>query len=205
MQYIFYRITSWYTNVMYTEKTFIIPKLYGISEENISEHLGLYRGYIKHANLITEELTKDHSDFIKTELNRRLGFEIGGIKNHELFFAQFEGGTGSPWETSLLYKKICEKWGNFESWKAEFTMVAKTRSIGWAFLSYDTENKTLRNHWIDEQHIGQLTHHAYLVGIDMWEHSYVADYKPSGKPQYIEDFLRNINWGIAEKMYKDLA
>jgi superoxide dismutase len=37
----------------------------------------------------------------------------------------------------------------------------------------------------------------------MWEHSFVADYQPSGKGQYIEDFFANINWTTIEKNYEN--
>ncbi len=40
----------------YTPLTFDIPELDGISRETIDEHIGLYNGYVKHANLIREKL-----------------------------------------------------------------------------------------------------------------------------------------------------
>jgi superoxide dismutase len=38
--------------------------------------------------------------------------------------------------------------------------------------------------------------------MDMWEHSYVADYQPSGKKNYIEDFFANLNWEVIEGNFK---
>jgi superoxide dismutase len=35
----------------------------------------------------------------------------------------------------------------------------------------------------------------------MWEHSYVADYQPSGKKQYVVDFLDQVSWGNAMKRF----
>ena len=35
----------------------------------------------------------------------------------------------------------------------------------------------------------------------MWEHSYVTDYQPSGKKQYVEDFFANLNWQNVEKNF----
>ena len=35
----------------------------------------------------------------------------------------------------------------------------------------------------------------------MWEHSYVADYLPSGKKNYVEDFFLNINWDKVEENF----
>ena len=53
-------------------------------------------------------------------------------------------------------------------------------------LYYDRRD----NAWVDEQHLGQLQDCTLVLALDVWEHSYVADYQPSGKKQYIEDFLK---------------
>ena len=63
-------------------------------------------------------------------------------------------------------------------------------------LYYDRRDKRLLNSWVDEQHLGQLQDCALILGLDMWEHSYVADYQPSGKKDYIEDFFLNLNWEV---------
>jgi superoxide dismutase len=56
---------------------------------------------------------------------------------------------------------------------------------------------------VDEQHLGLLNDCTMILGLDMWEHSYVADYQPSGKKQYIEDFFANLNWEVIEGRFKD--
>jgi len=42
----------------FTQKTFDIPELKGISAKNIEEHLKLYAGYVKNINLIFEKLSE---------------------------------------------------------------------------------------------------------------------------------------------------
>ncbi len=94
---------------MYTEKTFTIPKLHGISEKNIQEHLGLYSGYVKNTNMILEQLSDESlSDYVKAELGRRFSFEYNGMKNHEYYFQALEGGA-SELPAGTLRKKIEEK------------------------------------------------------------------------------------------------
>ena len=68
-------------------------------------------------------------------------------------------------------------------------------------LYWDKQSKQLIPAWIDEQQLGQLNGLAYVLGIDMWEHSYVADYQPSGKKQYVEDFFSNLNWEVIEQNF----
>ena len=55
--------------------------------------------------------------------------------------------------------------------------------------------------WVDEQHLGHLNSAQFLFGIDLWEHAYVADYQPSGKKQYVEDYFANVNWNAVEERY----
>ncbi len=185
---------------MYTAHTFSLPALTGISTENIAEHLKLYTGYVTNTNKILTDLENPSLDtYAKSELQRRFSFEFNGMKNHEYYFHSLEGGAQELASTTKLYKKITEQWGSFEAWLELFKNVAKTRGVGWAILYYDREQDLLLNTWVDEQHLGHLNSCQYIVGIDMWEHAYVADYQPSGKAQYINDYCININWtGVGE-------
>ncbi len=192
-----------YTDTMFTEKKFTIPVLAGISQKNIDEHLKLYAGYVKHANLILEKiktLSENESDHIYEigELRRRFGFEFCGMKNHEYYFSQFEGGHQTSNTESNVYKKMCETWGSFENWQKEFYTLALTRGVGWAMLYQDPDTGKMIHAWVDEQHVGTLATCNILLALDMWEHAYVYDYPTSNKKQYIEDFFKNINWSVVE-------
>jgi Fe-Mn family superoxide dismutase len=197
---------------MYTEQQFNIPILNGISEKTIEEHKKLYAGYVKHANLITDHIKELSADAEKNvyeinELQRRFAFEWGGMRNHEVYFALLENALVKDGATSLsaiaptLVGAIETKWGSFDAWLARFSAIAMTRGIGWAMLYLDTKSGELVNGWVDEQHLGQLVGCVPIVALDMWEHSYVADYQPSGKKQYVTDFLSQMNWSVAEKNF----
>lgn len=193
----------------FEEKKFLIPALKGISTKNIEEHLKLYSGYVKHANLIiekVEELKKDSEKnaYAIGEVMRRFGFEYNGMRNHEVYFKSLEGGP-SLMAGNDLNTAIESEWGSFDAWLASFKALALTRGIGWAMLYYDRSEKRLLNAWIDEQHLGQLQDCALILGLDMWEHSFVADYQPSGKKQYVEDFFSNVNWKTVEENYANAS
>ncbi len=186
----------------FSQKTFSIPALKGISAKTIEEHLKLYAGYVKNANLVLEKVAELKADAEKNayalgEINRRFGFEYNGVRNHEVYFSSLEGGSTAI-SNGALKKMIEETWGSFDAWLAEFKAIALTRGIGWAMLYYDRTDGKLLNAWIDEQHLGQLQDCALILGLDMWEHSFVADYQPSGKKTYIEDFFANLNWKVVE-------
>jgi len=190
----------------FEEQVFNVPELKGISKKTIEEHLKLYSGYVKNANLITEKIVEmladkavaENNAYAISEMQRRFGFEFNGIRNHEVHFRSLEGGAKALPANSLLKSTIEAEGGTFETWLAYFKTVALTRGIGWAALYYDRNSKRLLTTWVDEQHYGQLQDCALILGLDMWEHSFVADYQPSGKKQYVEDFFANLNWEVVE-------
>ena len=165
----------------FEEKKFDIPELKGISKKTIEEHLKLYSGYVKNANDLLAE----------GEYNRRFPFEFNGMRNHEIYFSHFEGGAQG--DASVL--------DNFDLDK--FKALALTRGVGWAMLGYDKKTEQLIQYWVDEQHLGQLQGCTPILALDMWEHSYVADYQPSGKKQYVEDFFANLNWENVEQNFSN--
>lgn len=191
---------------IYKEKKFSIKNLKGISQKSIEEHLKLYAGYVKNTNLILQKIDELYSDFDKNsytigELQRRFSFEFDGMRNHELYFSSIEGGSSILDSDSPLRKSIKEEWNDFDKWLEIFKQIALTRGIGWATLYYDSETDRLINSWQDEQHLGHLTGLSPILMLDMWEHSYVSDYQPSGKKNYVQDFFENLNWKTVEKNF----
>jgi Fe-Mn family superoxide dismutase len=193
----------------FVEQKFNIPDLKGISRKNIEEHVKLYAGYVKHANVVTEkiaELTRTNAEthaYEISELHRRFSFEFNGMRNHEYYFRSLEGGSTSLAASGTLAKAVSQEWGSVDAFLNRFTAIALTRGIGWAMLFYDKTTKRLLTQWVDEQHLGHLATCNIILALDMWEHAYVADYQPSGKKNYVEDFFVNLNWGVIEKNYAD--
>ncbi len=190
----------------FEEQKFTIPVLKGISQKAIEEHLKLYAGYVKHANLILEKIDEYAKDAEKHayalgEIQRRFAFEFDGMRNHEYYFKSLEGGPKPLSKSSQLLEMIGHEWGSWEAWVNRFKSIALMRGIGWAILYYDPTTKRLLNTWSDEQHMGHLTGVQWIFGIDMWEHAFVIDYLPSGKKNYIDDFFSNVNWAAIEENF----
>lgn len=167
----------------FEEKTFNIPELKGISAKTIEEHLKLYAGYVKNTNELIEA----------GEYNHRFPFEFNGMRNHEIYFSHFENGPSGLAPESLLITAGLDV--------EKIKQLALTRGVGWAMVCYDPISKNLIHSWVDEQHLGQLSQCVPILALDMWEHSFVADYQPSGKKQYIEDFFANLNWQSVEQNF----
>jgi len=191
---------------MYTPKIFNIPKLKGISEKTIAEHIKLYEGYVKNTNGILEKINElaldsEKNAYVLGEIQRRFGFEFGGMRNHEYYFESLTEGPKEISKDSGLYIAIEKEWGSFDNFLARFKAIALTRGIGWAMMYLDEKNGKMLCTWIDEQHIGQLAGAKIVLALDMWEHSFIADYQPSGKKQYVEDFFSNLNWSKIEENF----
>jgi Fe-Mn family superoxide dismutase len=45
---------------------------------------------------------------------------------------------------------------------------------------------------------GNVAGFAPVLVMDVWEHAFILDYKPSERVSYIEAFFSNINWKSVE-------
>jgi len=196
--------------MQFEEKKFNIPELKGISSKTIEEHLKLYAGYVKHSNLLLSKIDELAQDAEKNayalgEVQRRFGFEYDGMRNHEVYFDSLSGEPKALIESSELYKSIVYLWGSFDTWLNRFKSIALTRGVGWAMLYLDTKEKRLLNAYVEDHQFGQLVGCVPILALDMWEHAFVADYQPSGKKQYVEDFFVNLNWKKIEENLDNAA
>lgn len=195
--------------MQFQEMKFNIGELKGISTKNIEEHLKLYAGYVKHANLAMVKLyelwTEDpeKNQYAMGEITRRFSFEYNGIRNHEIYFSSLSGGPKTL-SDGPLKQAITESWGSVETFLSIFKMTAMMRGVGWAVLWYDRKEKKLLSSWVDEQHLGQLNGCEMILALDMWEHAYVYDYPTSEKKKYVEAFFENLNWEVIEENFKQV-
>ncbi len=190
----------------YTAQTFNLPELPGLSEKQITAHLGLYQGYVKHVNVLREQIAEltaldaEKYAYAIMETRRRLGFEFNGMRMHEYYFEQFEGERGGNPESALA-KAIAEKYGSGEEFLKHFTQVGMSRGIGWSVLYADSKANTLHTAWVSDHELGQLGGLPVILAMDMWEHAFMVDYLPAEKKSYIEAFLKNVNWTIVERRF----
>ena len=186
----------------YTARTFDLPELKGLSPEQIAVHLALYEGYVKHTNLILDTIQKLREEdaagnaFVINELRRRLGFEFDGMRMHEYYFEQFEGGAQKA--GSALIDAASKKYGSWEGFIAHIHEVAGTRGIGWVIVYHDPVADTLHTAFVNDHELGQLSGLPIILAVDLWEHAYMVDYRPAQKKTYVEAFLENVNWKIVE-------
>lgn len=192
----------------YTARTFELPELRGLSKKQIEVHLALYQGYVKHVNLIMSTIasygkTEDEGGkYAIAELRRRLGFEFDGMRMHEYYFEQFEGGPIPASPDHALHALVAQKYETWDGFIAHIKEVAGTRGIGWVVVYSDPKAQTLHTVFVNDHELGQLAGLPILLAVDLWEHAYMVDYVPADKKTYVEAFLENVNWGVVENRVK---
>ncbi|MCE9643769.1 Fe-Mn family superoxide dismutase [Candidatus Parcubacteria bacterium] len=192
---------------MYQAKTFNLPALDGISPKQIEVHLKLYAGYVTFLNKLEETLAELMKDSEKNayalgEVQRRRGFEFDGMRMHEYYFSQLEGGA-SPLEGSLA-DALAAQYGSLDTFLATFKATALMRGIGWSILYYDTDASRFHIAWVSDHELGQLAGLPILLALDMWEHAFMVDYVPAEKKNYVEAFFKNLNWNAVQARYASL-
>ena len=181
--------------------------LTGISDKQLEEHLKLYEGYVKRTNALTEKLfgfcndgKASGADPVYAELTRRLGFEYGGMVNHEYYFENMIGGAqAEPPAGSKLRKAIEASFGKYETWLADFRAVATMPGIGWAFLFQDPSTGWLSNHFVELHQNNVPAGYRPILVMDGWEHAFMRDYLATERAKYLDAFLKNVSWEACEK------
>lgn len=192
----------------YKVKSYDLYGLSGISDQTLQIHFGLYEGYVKATNALRAQL----NDFLRdgkvdqeempaySELTRRLGFEYNGMVLHEYYFGNLRrGGSDQPSGTAGLGQAIEQSFGSFERWKTDFSSVGMMRGIGWAICNVDPASGRISNHWISLHEHGNVAGFVPILVMDVWEHAYLLDYKPTERKQYIESFFFNLDWNMVEE------
>lgn len=189
----------------YQEKKFDLPELEGISQKSVEEHLGLYAGYVKNFNAISDKLVEyakegtEKNSHALSELIRRRSFEFGGMRLHELYFAQFEGGARAIEKGSALAGALERDY--HEYFEQYFRAIALMRGPGWALLYWDKEAGQFLAGFSGEQHQGHFVTLPIILALDVWEHAFILDYGAQGKGKYIDAFFKNLNWGVMESRF----
>ena len=189
----------------YQEKKFDLPELEGISKKSVEEHLGLYAGYVKNFNAISAKLVEyakedtEKNAHALSELIRRRSFEFGGMRLHELYFAQFEGGSTPPTTSRALAEALKRDYQEY--FEQYFKAIGLMRGPGWALLYWDKEAGQFLAGFSGEQHQGHFVTLPIILALDVWEHAFILDYGAQGKGKYIDAFFKNLNWTVMEERF----
>ena len=192
----------------YQPKQFNLNGLEGISDATLQMHFKLYESYVQETNRLNDKIAGfladgqvDHEEMpAYSELTRRLGFEYNGMVLHEYYFENLtKTHKGDPGNNSGFRHVAAASFGSYDIWRTDFIGVGKMRGVGWAICNLDPANQRLSNHWITLHEVGNVAGFVPILVMDVWEHAFLLDYKPSERPQYIQAFFANIDWGTVER------
>jgi Fe-Mn family superoxide dismutase len=185
-----------------------IRELNGISARTMEEHYEIYKGYIPKVNEIQKKLntvdrttaSQIYSDLRSLRVD--YSFAVGGVKNHEIYFAHLGGGGGKP--TGRLFDLIQRDFPSFDAWLADFK-ASGLAARGWVWLAYDHDWNTLTTAVGDAQNSYPYWNATPILAMDVYEHAYMIDYgRARGK--YIEAFFNNLDWDVvAQNLDRALA
>jgi Fe-Mn family superoxide dismutase len=177
------------------------PEVYeldGISRASVEAHYKLYQGYVNKRNEILTKLAgvdlaaanQVYSEIRALKVD--LTFAIGGIKNHELYFAHLGGGGGDPMGS---FGGLVERdFGSVEAWRSDLKATGMA-GRGWAWTAYDWDEGRLFNYIGDAQNTFPVWNSTPLVALDVYEHAYFLDYQ-TDRASYIEAFFDNLDWDV---------
>ena len=173
-------------------------RLQGISRASVEAHYRLYQGYVAKRNEILGTL--DGVDLgganqVYSELRALkvdLTFAVGGIKNHELYFAHLGGEGGDP---DGGFRALVERdFGSVEAWRSDLRATALA-ARGWAWTAYDWDVRRLFNYLGDAQNTFPVWNATPLVALDVYEHAYFLDYQ-TDRASYVDAFFENLDWQV---------
>jgi Fe-Mn family superoxide dismutase len=156
------------------------------------------KGYAAYGDKATEG-----DKYAITEMRRRFAFEFDGMRMHEYYFEQFEGGAAPLASESALVKAAVEKYDSSEGLVAHIKEVAGSRGIGWVVVYTDPRAGALHTVFVGDHELGHLAGLPIVLALDLWEHAFMVDYVPAEKKNYVEAFLANVNWSVVEKRFDE--
>jgi Fe-Mn family superoxide dismutase len=182
-----------------------VLELEGISRASVEAHHKLYVGYVNKRNEILEKLegvdrasaNQVYSDLRALKVD--LTFAIGGIKNHELYFAHLGGGGGAP--TGAFAALVQRHFGSVDAWRTDLHATGMA-ARGWAWTAYDWDEGRLFNYVGDAQNSFPVWNATPLVALDVYEHAYFLDYQ-TDRAAYIGAFFDNLDWDVVNGWVAD--
>lgn len=179
----------------------------GISRASVVAHYKLYEGYVNKRNEILKKLAEvdlSSANQIYSDvrgLKVELSFAIGGVKNHEVYFAHLGGGGGSP--SGSIQHLLERDFGSVQDWAVDLKATGMA-GRGWAWTAYDWDEERLLNFIGDAQNTFPIWNATPLVALDVYEHAYFLDYG-TDRSTYIDAFFNNLDWSVIDGWVEQYA
>ncbi len=178
-------------------------KIPWLTTEQLSEHIELYKGYVKKENEIAKALTTidrskangiTYSEFRSLKLAET--FAMNGDILHQLYFENISDKQSiTPGEQMMNF--IIEAFGSLDAFKKDLFACA-TSSRGWVLTGYSLHDNRIHNFVLEAHNQTVPVLVMPLITLDVYEHAYFLDFGTK-RPSYVDRFWNNINWNVVEE------
>lgn len=178
-----------------------------ISKETLEFHYGKHhKTYVETLNKLiagTEFEGKSLEEIVKKSSGKIFN-NAAQVWNHTFYWSSLAPKAGGE-PDGVLGDALKQKWGPFDTFKAEFGKVAAdTFGSGWVWL-VQTPDGSLDLKNTSNAQTPLTTQDKPLLTCDVWEHAYYIDYR-NKRPDYVGAFWNIVNWKFAaENMGKGAA
>jgi superoxide dismutase, Fe-Mn family len=178
-----------------------------ISDKNISNHIGLYKGYIENFNKTSAKLdsidrtsvNSNHSEYRNVKLDET--YNLNGTYLHEQYFANIGDNNSQINMDSLSYMRLNRDFGTFDDWQKDFIACSLSSRCGWSITYLNFYTQTYMNCFVD-LHTKDIPAGMYpVIVMDMWQHAYYKDYLKDSKT-YLVGMMKQLNWNVIEERFK---
>jgi Fe-Mn family superoxide dismutase len=176
-----------------------------ISKEIMDLHYNKHHlGYLNKLNKIIEDynpslfnidqnILPNYINAFPISIRSNLKNQLGGHLNHSFFWELI-----SKKDTNLFKIKVelffKDSFGSFDIALENFKELAISHfGSGWVWFCYNWLSQKIEIRTYNNQDCPLFDNLFPILGIDLWEHAYYLQYK-NNKNEYIENFLRIINW-----------
>jgi Fe-Mn family superoxide dismutase len=180
-----------------------------MSDKTLEMHFKLYEGYVSSTNKLNDQLhtlvasgKAASTDAAYAEITRGLGFEYNGMILHEHYFGNLKRQPGAQ-PSKALAEALSANFGSVERFMADFKAIGGMRGVGWAILFQDPASSRLSSHWISLHQDGHPAGYKPLLVMDVWEHAFLLDYKPSERAKYMDAFFSNVDWEAVSARFRE--
>ncbi|WP_373532761.1 Fe-Mn family superoxide dismutase [Vampirovibrio sp.] len=182
----------------------------GISQNQLEQHLGLYKGYVGKINDIETQIHAMQPDLEKMnatyspyrELHAEQTYALNGVILHEYYFENIGGAKKKATETEMVHKIFTQEFGTWDNYVNHLLAVGKS-SRGWALTGYNMRDHRIHNYGLDLHNQGVPVNVIPLLVLDVYEHAYMIDFGTK-RPAYLEAFMNNVNWAVVDDRLKTM-
>lgn len=166
----------------------------------------LYTGYVENTNKTEAKLIEarklNNFENIKC-FEKDLSFYGSGVILHEMFFQNMTPTSNASPGVRLM-QQLINDFGSYSKFKSQFVEAAKSvEASGWCLLVWVPTFKKLNILQCEKHQDLTLWGCQPLLVLDMWEHSYLLQYKAE-RSEYINAFWSIIDWSEVNKRFNRL-